>query len=193
MSTNASVAMRVAIDDFLCEEFGDIGRSDSCFVKLFKDALVCAESQAPYECDSPWGDEVSDFLLTQEIVDRYSTLCCLSRGSSNDMEHAQTLLQVVPSALRVACQETELGPKSFRVVQFFVTMVNCLADDDEDSDDEDSVETHAGEGDENGEEEEKQDDGCVEPENVDEEKKKEQKKNYGSESAMLEKPGKVED
>lgn len=157
MSNDASAAMRVALDELLWENFAaypwsDRRRSDSAFVCLFKDAFSCAESQDPYECDEPWGDEFSDFLLTNEIVQRYSTLCCSARGTCSDKAHAHYLLSVVPSSLRVAGKEAELGPRSLQVVQFFVTLVNSLKDDDSDDDDGDeSSSTVAGE--EGGEEE----------------------------------------
>ena len=106
MSNRASKSMRAAIDQLLSENFdghpwADRRRSDNAFVSLFKDAFLCAESRAPYDCESPWGDEECDFLLTGEIVDKYSKLRCEARGTSTQQEHAVYLFTVVPSSLRV--------------------------------------------------------------------------------------------
>ena len=175
-----SAAMLVAIDELLGPVMPEQKSSDSAFVSLFKDALWCADSQAPYESDEPWGDEVSDFLLTKEIVDKYSMLCFSLRGTSDADDHASNLLKVVPSSLHVACKEAKLGPNSLRVVQFFINLFTSVMNDDDDNhEDGESTEEGNSEAEEEQEEpeegkKEKEEDLCVEPEPEKEQKEKEE-------------------
>ena len=175
-----SAAMLVAIDELLSPVMPEEKSSDIAFVALFKDALSCAESQAPYECDHPWGDEISDFLITKEIVDKYSMLCFSLRGTSDDDEHASNLLKVVPSSLHVACKEVKLGPNSLRVVQFFINLFTSVMNDSDDNhEDGESTEEGNSEAEEEQEEpeegkKEKEEDLCVEPEPEKEQKEKEE-------------------
>ena len=106
---------------------------DGEFVQLFKDALDNAEAGEVVTYSNPYGHEVGDFLLSGHIVDRYS-LHCHQKGPASTTDEPDYwnqvtyLLSTVPSSLKKAVTEAQLGAKSQRVVQFCLDLVDGTLD-----------------------------------------------------------------